>query len=79
MTSTAPTTEKAGAYDGAPLRGWGLVIVLALIPALPLLVGSGLVNTRAGGDSPFLLVRVQQLALSLRAGVFPVRWMPQAA
>jgi hypothetical protein len=79
MTGCAPTTEKVGAYDSTPLREWGLVIVLALIPALPLLVGSGLVNTRAGGDSPFLLVRVQQLALSLRAGVFPVRWMPQAA
>lgn len=79
MTGTAPTTDKAGAYHGTPLWEWGLVIVLALIPALPLLVGSGLVNTRAGGDSPFLLVRVQQLALNLRGGVFPVRWMPQAA
>jgi hypothetical protein len=79
MTGSAPTTDNVGAYDRTPLREWGLVIILALIPALPLLVGSGLVNTRAGGDSPFLLVRVQQLALSLRAGVFPVRWMPQAA
>jgi hypothetical protein len=79
MTHNAPTTEKVGAHNRTPLREWGWVIVLALIPALPLLVGSGLVNTRAGGDSPFLLVRVQQLALSLRAGVFPVRWMPQAA
>ena len=61
------------------LREWGPVIALALIPALPLLLGSGLVNTRAGGDSPFLLVRVHQLVQNLRAGVFPVRWMPQAA
>ncbi len=61
------------------LQEWGAVIVLALAPALPLLAGGGLVNTRAGGDSPFLLVRVQQMVLSLRAGVFPVRWMPQAA
>jgi hypothetical protein len=79
MTRSAPMTDEAGAYDRTPLWEWGLVIVLALIPALPLLVGSGLVNTRAGGDSPFLLVRVQQLVVSLRAGVFPVRWMPQAA
>jgi len=63
----------------AKLQEWGAVVVLALIPALPLLAGGGLVNTRAGGDSPFLLVRVQQMVLNLRAGVFPVRWMPQAA
>ncbi len=61
------------------LREWGPVILLALIPALPLLIGGGLVNTRAGGDSPFLLVRTQQLVHNLRAGIFPVRWMPQAA
>ncbi|KPL15760.1 MAG: hypothetical protein AMJ93_16335, partial [Anaerolineae bacterium SM23_84] len=63
----------------AKLREWGPVIVLALIPALPLLAGSGLVNTRAGGDSPFLLVRVHQLVLNLRGGIFPARWMPHAA
>jgi len=74
MSAAAPTTEMR-----AKLREWGPVIVLALIPALPLLAGSGLVNTRAGGDSPFLLVRVHQLVLNLRAGIFPVRWMPQAA
>jgi len=66
-------------YHDTSLWEWGLVIVLALVPALPLLIGSGIVNTRAGGDSPFLLVRVQQLVLNLRAGVFPARWMPQAA
>jgi len=36
-------------------------------------------NTRGGGDSPFLLLRTQQLATGLRAGHFPVRWMPDAA
>lgn len=61
------------------LQEWGPVILLALVPALPLLLGGGLLNTRAGGDSPFLLIRVQQLVLNLRSGVFPVRWMPQAA
>lgn len=78
MTLGAPTADKAGVHRAAPWK-WGLVIILSLLPALPLLVGSGLVNTRAGGDSPFLLVRVQQLAVNLRAGVFPVRWMPDAA
>jgi hypothetical protein len=78
--AAAPTQEhaKAGAFK-SPLREWGPVILLALLPALPLLVGGGLVNTRAGGDSPFLLVRVQELVLNLRAGIFPARWMPQAA
>ncbi len=61
------------------LREWGPVVLLALIPALPLLIGGGLVNTRAGGDSPFLLVRTYELVQNLGAGIFPVRWMPQAA
>jgi len=52
--------------------------LVALAAALPLW-GPGLVNTRGGGDSPFLLQRVDQLVVSLRAGVFPVRWMPDAA
>src|SRR5512137_1273445 len=51
---------------------------LALLAAAPLW-GPGLVNTRAGGDSPFLLWRTHQMAANLRAGVFPVRWMPDAA
>jgi len=54
------------------------LLILALIAAAPVW-GPGLVNTRAGGDSPFLLWRVQQMATNLRAGVFPVRWMPDAA
>ena len=74
MSVAVPTAEMR-----AKLREWGPVIVLGLVPALPLLVSSGLVNTRAGGDSPFLLVRLDQLVANLQAGVFPVRWMPQAA
>jgi len=38
-----------------------------------------MVNTRGGGDSPFLLQRTHQMLVNLRAGVFPVRWMPDAA
>jgi len=63
---------------------WGSVVplatllLLALIAAGPLW-GPGLLNTRGGGDSPFLLLRTHQLATNLRAGVFPVRWMPDAA
>ncbi len=54
------------------------LLILALLAAAPLW-GPGIVNTRAGGDSPFLLWRAQQMADNLRAGVFPVRWMPDAA
>ena len=54
------------------------LFLLGLIVALPLW-GPGLLNTRGGGDSPFLLLRVHQLAADLRAGHFPARWMPDAA
>ncbi|MDY6874728.1 MAG: 6-pyruvoyl-tetrahydropterin synthase-related protein [Chloroflexota bacterium] len=63
---------------------WGNVVPLAallfvvLIAAGPLW-GPGLLNTRGGGDSPFLLLRTHQLAVNLQTGVFPVRWMPDAA
>ena len=53
-----------------------LCVVLA---ALPLWTGPGLVNTRGGGDSPFLFFRLQQLVVNLHDGVFPARWMPDAA
>lgn len=52
--------------------------VFALAAALPLLLQPGLLNTRGGGDSPFLLQRVQQLETALLDGHFPVRWMPDA-
>jgi hypothetical protein len=42
-------------------------------------IGPGILNTRGGGDSPFLLIRTYELAANLRAGVFPARWMPDAA
>jgi hypothetical protein len=55
-----------------------LFLAVALAASVPLW-GPGIVNTRGGGDSPFLLQRVHQMAANLRAGVFPVRWMPDAA
>nr|MBC7243907.1 hypothetical protein [Chloroflexota bacterium] len=79
MTALRPKERSKTWFWDKSLWEWGLVIALALIPAFPLLFGNGLVNTRAGGDSPFLLVRVQQLVLNLRAGIFPARWMPNAA
>ncbi len=57
---------------------WGSLLLVALVLAAPLW-GPGLVNTRGGGDSPFLFFRLHQLGANLRAGVFPARWMPDAA
>lgn len=56
-----------------------VTLVLAALALAAPLWGPGLVNTRGGGDSPFLLQRTHQLAANLRAGVFPVRWMPDGA
>ena len=56
-----------------------LVVVVSALAALPLLLNPGFLNTRGGGDSPFLLFRLQQLYTALAQGVFPVRWMPDAA
>ena len=55
------------------------LLLLALLAAAPLWTGPGLVNTRGGGDSPFLFIRLQQLMTNLHDGVFPARWMPDAA
>jgi hypothetical protein len=62
--------------------GLSLVLIAALLVAFfaswPLISEPGLLNTRGGGDSPFLLQRLQQLETALRDGHFPVRWMGDA-
>ncbi len=55
------------------------LLIVSALAAWPLLANPGFLNTRGGGDSPFLLFRLQQLYTALRQGVFPVRWMPDAA
>ncbi len=55
-----------------------LTAAIGLLAAVPLW-GVGIVNTRGGGDSPFLLQRTLDIAESLRYGIFPVRWMAHAA
>lgn len=61
--------------------GWpfAVALLLCLVAGWPLFASWGLVETRAGGDSPFLLVRVHQLVAALKEGAFPVRWMGDAA
>lgn len=66
------------AFRVSGLAALFLVLLLATIAALPLFANQGLLNTRGGGDSPFLLQRVQQLSAALADGHFPVRWMPDA-
>jgi len=68
----APRTRKPRVWPHATL------ILVALLAAVPLW-GPGMVHTRAGGDSPYLVQRAHQMLVNLQAGVFPVRWMPDAA
>ncbi|MBI3241473.1 MAG: hypothetical protein HYZ49_04175 [Chloroflexi bacterium] len=58
---------------------WITLAGVASLAALPLFLNPGFLNTRGGGDSPFLLFRLHQLYSALTQGVFPVRWMPDAA
>ncbi|NKQ37690.1 MAG: hypothetical protein HF973_19025 [Chloroflexi bacterium] len=53
-------------------------LLAAVAAAWPLMAQPGLLNTRGGGDSPFLLQRVQQLVTAVAQGHFPARWMPDA-
>ncbi|WP_374687362.1 hypothetical protein, partial [Promineifilum sp.] len=55
-----------------------VVVLVACLAAWPALSQPGLLNTRGGGDSPFLLQRLHQLTTALADGHFPVRWMPDA-
>lgn len=54
-------------------------LLIAWAAAFPLLEPDALLNTRGGGDSPFLLQRLQQLMAGVQDGQFPMRWMPDAA
>ena len=56
-----------------------LALFAATLAAVPLLTINGMVSTRGGGDSPFLLIRTYEMIQALRAGQFPARWMDGAA
>ncbi|MEZ4593921.1 MAG: hypothetical protein R3D55_22675 [Chloroflexota bacterium] len=65
--------------DSPRLRWFWLAIVLiALMAAWLELSQPGLLNTRGGGDSPFLLQRLVGLETAVLDHHFPVRWMPDA-
>ena len=77
-TETVPNVSTQPSVR--PINWIGLtLLLLALLAAVPLWTGPGIVNTRGGGDSPFLFFRLQQLMANLHDGVFPARWMPDAA
>jgi hypothetical protein len=67
-------------YPRLPRQRWFqlAVILVAVLAAWPVLAEPGLLNTRGGGDSPFLLQRLHQLTSALADGHFPARWMPDA-
>ncbi|GAB4163334.1 MAG: hypothetical protein Fur0021_38410 [Candidatus Promineifilaceae bacterium] len=68
--------SKKGQWHAPPI--WLILLLLILVAAAPLYAPGELLNTRGGGDSPFLLQRTQQMATALADGHFPVRWMPDA-
>lgn len=73
----APGTRH-GSGPGAIVTLALVAIALGVVAAVPLW-GPGMVNTRGGGDSPFLLQRTMALAENLSYGTFPPRWMSHAA
>jgi Gpi18-like mannosyltransferase len=74
--STPPTTRNS-----VRTINWIVLalLLLAVVAAVPIWAGPGIINTRGGGDSPFLFFRLHQLVANLHDGVFPARWMPDAA
>ena len=54
-----------------------LAAILLAVPAAWPLLQPGFIATRAGGDSPFLLIRLQEMIAALGVS-FPPRWMPDA-
>jgi len=79
MSASTEANETSRAQRNARIS---FVLIAAMLVAFfaawPLISQAGFLNTRGGGDSPFLLQRLQQLDSALRDGHFPVRWMGDA-
>jgi hypothetical protein len=75
-------TESTEVTNERRRAGLSLILIAALLVAFfaawPLISEPGFLNTRGGGDSPFLLQRLHQLEAALRDGHFPARWMRDA-
>jgi len=79
MTVTSPASLARNSKSASKSRVWlFLALFSAFLAAIPLLATPGLVSTRRGGDSPWLLIRTYEMAQGLREGQFPVRWMGHA-
>jgi hypothetical protein len=79
--TVTPESSTSEITHGEPVSRWWVPgsLLFALAATAPLLLNPGFLNTRGGGDSPFLLFRLHQLYTALSDGIFPVRWMPDAA
>ena len=77
----AMSPARRGLLQRVPARLWlgGLIVGVCALASAGIWLGPGILNTRAGGDSPFLLQRTFELASNLRAGAVPARWMPDGA
>ena len=78
IVAVALSRMRTAAESRRVVTELALILGVALIASVGLWNGPGILNTRAGGDSPFLLQRTYELALNLRQGVFPARWMPDS-
>ncbi len=69
------TIRRRASPASAPI----VITLLAVFACADLWLGGGFLNTRQGGDSPFLLQRTFELVQGLQDGALPVRWMAHAA
>lgn len=56
-----------------------LVVAACVVASLGIWLADGMLHTRAGGDSPFLLIRTAELASAIADGALPARWMSDSA
>lgn len=69
--------NAAGAF--ARSAGAWIIVAVGLAASAGLWNGGGMLSTRAGGDSAFLLERVYELMGQIRSGALPARWMADGA